>query len=358
MTPRHIALTCLLLALGGVAGWIAQTIGLPLPWMLGSLIVSAVTVIFGPKAPLEGFVFPMKLRTGFVALIGVMIGTQVAPEVIGQLRALPATVTGLIVFIVLAHSSNYLIFRRIGGFDRPTSFYAGAPGGLIESLVLGEAAGADARRLTMQHFLRVILTILLVPAGISLWLGEAVGSAGGAMQAMTGTTPVPATSLVLICLTAALGLLLARAVHLPAAQLMGPFFLSGALTLSAVVDLHLPFWLIALSQVVIGVSLGMRFQGTDMAMLRQSAALAVLTVLTMLFIGGGISVVLSWYTELPFLYLLISFAPGGVIEMSVIALSIAANPAFVSVHHVLRILITVFGMSFLGKWLKMRVDRP
>lgn len=357
MQFRSIAMTCALLVAGGISGWVAQGLHLPLPWMLGSLISSALVAVFGSKPVLKTYKFPMNLRTGFVALIGVMIGTQVTPEVVAQLRALPVTILGLLIFIVLSQCGNYMIFRRLGGFDRPTSFYAGAPGGLIESLVLGEAAGADPRRLTIQHFLRVILTIILVPAGISLWLGTPVGSAGGAIGTLTASAPVPLTSLGLICLTAGAGLLLARMIHLPAAQLMGPFFLSGALTLSAVVDLHLPFWLIALSQVVIGVSLGMRFQGTDMAMLRQSGALALTTVLYMLSLGGAISAALSWYTGLPFLYLLISFAPGGVIEMSVIALSIAANPAFVSVHHVLRILITVLGISFIGKSLKMRADQ-
>ena len=44
-----------------------------------------------------------------------------------------------------------------------------------------------------------------------------------------------------------------------------------------------------------------------------------------------------------------SFAPGGVTEMSLIALSLSANPAVVTLHHLYRIILTVLGLSFLRK---------
>jgi uncharacterized membrane protein AbrB (regulator of aidB expression) len=50
----------------------------------------------------------------------------------------------------------------------------------------------------------------------------------------------------------------------------------------------------------------------------------------------------------------ISFAPGGVTEMSLIALSLAASPALVSLHHILRILMTVMEVTFLSKKLGLR----
>ena len=40
--------------------------------------------------------------------------------------------------------------------------------------------------------------------------------------------------------------------------------------------------------------------------------------------------------------LLICFAAGGVTEMSLIALSLSANPIYVTSHHIARIILTVF----------------
>ena len=351
MDMTRVALTLALIALGTLGGWGATLLRLPLPWMLGSLLAAGLAVAVLQRGVLRDYGFPMPVRTGCVALIGVMIGTQVTAELFTQLRALPWTLAALLGFVLLAHAGNYLIFRRMGGFDRPTAFFSGTPGGLMESIVMGEGAGADVRILTMQQFLRIIWVITLVPFGLSLWLGAPVGSAGGMGPVAAPLGSVPPGTLVLIAAAAGLGLVLARWLHMPAAQLVGPLLLAGAVTLSGVVDLHLPVWLIAAAQVVIGTSLGLRFKGISAAMLRRSAGLSLVSVAFMLVLGAALAEALALVTGIPFLHLMISLAPGGVTEMSIIALSLAANPALVSLHHVLRILLTVVVLTVSARWL-------
>ncbi len=329
---------CLLIA-GGIGGWLAQLAHLPMPFMLGSLFTSGLAVALFQKSALVDYGFPMKFRTVFIGLIGVMIGTQVTPQILALLPELPLTLGALAVFVVLCHSGNFLIFRRLGGYDRATAFYAGTPGGLMESLVLGEKAGADLRLLTAQQFLRIILVISILPSALSLWVGHPVGSAAG--QSVMPSGPVTLRELALIVMAALAGLLIASRIKLPAGQITGPLLLSAGLTLSGVVDMHLPFWLIAAAQVVVGSSLGVRFSGMTAAMLRRSAWLSLVSVLWMLALGGSFALALAAATDIPFLHLMISYAPGGVTEMSIIALSLAANPALVSLHHVVRILLTV-----------------
>ena len=352
MNARTVILTGFLLLLGGLGGWLAQVLHWPMPWMIGSLAASALAVAGLQKGLLSDYGFPMPLRSAFVALIGVMIGTQVTPDLLGQIGALPWTVTGLAVYVVAAHGGNYLIFRRFGGQDRPTAFYAGTPGGLMESILMGEAAGADSRVVTLQHFLRIVLVITLLPLGLSLYLGAPVGSAAGLSAAAPDGVPVPVSTLALIAAAAAVGLKLGEVIRLPAAQITGPLLLAAGFTLSGLVDLHLPFWLIATAQVVIGTSLGLRFKGIAAPVIRAALKMAVLSVAFMLVLGAALAEALALITGIPFLHLAISLAPGGVTEMSVIALSLAANPALVSLHHVLRILMTVLEMSLLARWIR------
>ncbi|EPX76036.1 AbrB family transcriptional regulator [Salipiger mucosus] len=351
LTLRMIVTTAVLLTLGTGGGFVAQAAHLPMPFMLGSLATSALAVGLARGGPLESYGFPMRFRAFFIALIGVMIGTQVTPEIIALAPQLPLTLGLLAVFVVLSHGGNYLIFRRLGGYDRATAYYSGTPGGLMESLVLGEGAGADARILTAQQFLRVILVIAILPSALSLWLGHPVGSAAG-MELM-GNEAVPPRGLIFIALAAAAGLFIGGRIRLPAGQITGPLLFSAALTLSGLVDLHLPFWLIATAQVVIGTSLGVRFNGMTAGMLRRSVWLSLVSVLWMLGLGAAFAEALALVTGIPFLHLLIAYAPGGVTEMSVIALSLAANPALVSLHHVVRILLTVGFMMLAQKRLRL-----
>lgn len=345
--------TATVLLLGALGGFLASWAHVPMPWMLGGLFSSAMVILLWAPPFLTDYAFPMPFRTAFVALIGVMIGTQVTADLFTLAGQLPWTMGTLAVFVVLAHLGNALIFRLLGGYDRATAFYSGTPGGLMESIVMGEGAGADIRILTAQQFLRIIVVITLLPLGLSLWVGAPVGSAAG-LQAATGHAAVLPQSLVLICLAAGLGLWLGRLIRLPAAQLSGPMILAALATLTGVLDLHLPVWLIAAAQLVIGVSLGMRFKGTNMALIRRCALLALISVLYMLLLGGVLSAILWQITGIPWLHLLISFSPGGVAEMSIVALSLAANPAFVSLHHVARILMTVVELSVAARLLGIR----
>lgn len=222
----------------------------------------------------------------------------------------------------------------------------------MESILFGEKAGADMQALMMQQFLRIIVVVSVLPLALSLWLGTPVGSAAG-MQS-SGSNEVAFGTIVMIALTALAGLYLAGLIQLPASQLIGPMVLAAAINLSGVVDLHLPIWLIALAQMVIGASLGLRFAGVEGALLRRALWLSLLSVGFMLLLGLGFAIVLHAATGIDVLVLLISFAPGGVTEMSIIALSLAANPALVSLHHIARILMTVVELTVLSKWLGLR----
>ncbi|MFW2587141.1 AbrB family transcriptional regulator [Sagittula sp. SSi028] len=352
---RSHSFTALMLALGGAGGALAQRAGLPMPWMLGALMATGLFARFAPASYFESYGFPTRFRIFFVALIGVMIGTQVTPDLLAMAPDLALTLGALVVFVPMAHLFNMAVFRRIGGYDRVTAFYAATPGGLMESITMGDAAGADIQRLTVQQFLRIVVVITLLPLGLSLWTGQAVGSAAG--MALPGQdTPVPPLSLVLIAAAAVLGLSAGTRIGLPAAQLTGPLLIAAFATVTGVLDLHLPVWLIAVAQVVIGTSLGLRFQGVEGALLRRSVGLSALSVSGMLLIGAGFAAALSHVTGIAWLHLFIAFAPGGVAEMSLVALSLAASPALVSLHHVVRILITVVEMPLTARRLGLRAQ--
>ena len=83
-------------------------------------------------------------------------------------------------------------------------------------------------------------------------------------------------------------------------------------------------------------------EGTNFAANNIPGALSVIAMLILAFI---FVIILQNLSELTAVTLFISFAPGGVTEMSLIALSVASSPALVSAHHIFRIITTV---SLLG----------
>ncbi|WP_417603372.1 AbrB family transcriptional regulator [Primorskyibacter flagellatus] len=359
MRPRFLLITWIMLLAGAAGGILAASVHLPMPWMLGSLAAIAVIVATTPDRILGDYVFPRRLRETFTGVIGVMIGTQVSPEMIAHLGFLPLSVIALALFVVLAHGGNYLIFRHIGGMEKSTAFFSGSPGGLMESIALGDASGADIRVLSIQQFLRIILVVGLLPLGFSIWRGAPVGSAAGMAPIGHTAEDLPLwAGLALMVLLVFLGQAVGRRIRLPAAQLIGPLVLTGALNVTGLMPLHLPGWVIGVAQVVVGVGLGMRFVGVTGRMLTRSVGLSLLSVSYMMVIGAGFAWALHAATDIPFEHMLLSFAPGGVTEMSLVALSLSANPALVSIHHLIRILLTVLELSLVARRLNLSQRMP
>ncbi|MDT8328921.1 MAG: AbrB family transcriptional regulator [Roseovarius sp.] len=349
---RHLITTLALLGLSAASGGLAQGLGVPLPFMLGPLAVSAVVATVLPHRLPEGYGFPPRLRLVFIAIIGLMIGAQVTPELFTEAHDFMYSFAAITVFVILAHGIGYGIFRHLGGYDPVTAFYASTPGGLYESIALGEAAGADMTRLMLQQFLRVIVVVTVVPIGLSLWLGAPVGSSAGMTLARAD---VPWSDLPLIALAGVAGLGLGHVLRLPAGQLTGPMALAALMSLTGLLGLDIPQWLVNLAQMVLGTALGMRFTGLSRGMIARGAALSVVSVAMMLALGGVFAALLHRITAEPVDVLLISFAPGGVTEMALVALSLNANPAFVTLHHIYRILLTVLGLGVITRLRERRL---
>ena len=346
---RLFLITLVLCVLGGSGGFLASRTPLPLPWLLGSLMVCAALSIWSPRQLDTNYRFPQSFRLPFIAMIGLLIGAQVSPELLSTPSTLALSMGAIIVFVPLALGTNYVIFRRFGGYDHATAFYSAAPGGLLEAITMGEAAGADIRRLVTQQFLRIIAVIGLVPLGLSLWEGHPLGSAAG--MGLSGSA-APINWPVLLAALAA-GIALGKLLRLPAWQLTGALLVSATLALTGH-PLSLPSWLVSVAQVVVGTSLGMRFAGLSRAMLLRGLWLSLISVSAMLLIGAALSLLLLSVTGQSFEVLLITFAPGGVNEMALVALSLHANPAFVTLHHVFRITVTVILLGLMKRWLGRR----
>ena len=340
--------TVFLLALGASAGWLASKTLMPLPWMIGSLLICAVwSINFGTKIIPENYTFPQIFRNYFVAIIGVMIGLQVTTDLILQISNYITSIFGLLIFSWFAHFLNYKILTKFGKYDRATAFFSSAPGGLMESIAMSEQYGGEIKIVTLQQFLRIILVIILVPIIISIWFGAPVGSAAGI--AINENSTITLIDLFYIFFLIIVGLSLGSRLRIPAGHLFGPMLLTVFVTLGTDANIQLPNILILVAQVVIGTSLGARFFGIDKNILFTAVRLSALSVFTMLILAFFFVVLLQSLTELSAVTLFISFAPGGVTEMSLIALSIASSPALVSAHHIFRIIITVSLLGFIYK---------
>ena len=327
----------ILIGTGGAL--LARWTGAPLPWLFGAVIAVGAAALAKVEIVGEPVQFPVKARFYFVPIIGVAIGGAVTPDVIRDIPRWWPSIAALFLFIPVAHAAGFTLFRRIGKLDPNTAWFASMPGGLIEAITMGEERGADLKMLNLLQFLRLIVCILAVPTLFMLVEGVAVGSASGARITSTGTLDI--TDAIVLTICGILGLLVGRRIGLPAAIITGPILFSGAAHLAGLTDAVPPPWMISLTQLVVGLTLGIRFAGLSRREIRTCVALTILNVGALLVIATLFGLILSGIVGERVEAVILAFAPGGVVEMSLIAISLEISVIYVTIHHVARILLAV-----------------
>lgn len=344
----RIAAGGLALALGAAGATVAWSLGLPLPMLLGSLGLVATVSALGLRTGRMAPVLPADLRLAVVPIIGVSIGGAFHPGLLAEAGTWWPSLSGLVLFVPLAMGASYLIYRRIGGLDVTTATFAAVPGGLIESLAMGEQAGADMQMLTMLHFLRLIGCILLVPFGFWALTGTLVGSATGAAMPGSGGSLTLRDVAVLIA-AGVLGATGGKRIGLPGYTITGPVLLSGAAHLAGLTAAVPPQWLVHITQLVVGSSLGCRFAGLPRGALPKALGLAIMSVAALLALGLGFAFVLHGAVGQKVTTVFLAFAPGGVAEMSLVALSLHVSVVYVTAHHIARIVLAVVVAGLAGR---------
>lgn len=343
--PIRMALT---LALGGVGGVLFHELHMPLPWMIGALIFTLIASLSG--APL---VRPKRLRIYMVPVLGVMLGAGFTPEAIRHATEWVASISMLLVYAlgVTAMVSYYLV--RVARWDAATSYFSASPGGFGEMALLGEAMGADDRKISLNHSVRIMLTVLVIP----FWFKFFEGYQPGNMGALGNMTDVRLKDAAILIACAVVGFYGARRLRFPAAQLLGPTLVSAIVHLAGFTEARPPQEIIALAQVVIGASIGCRFLGISLremsATMVQAAGLTVFMLCSAL---AGAWIVHE-FTGIPVNTVWLAFAPGGLAEMTLISLSLGIDVAFVSVHHMVRVIFLVAMAPIAFKLLRGVLER-
>jgi membrane AbrB-like protein len=213
------------------------------------------------------------------------------------------------------------------------------PGGLIEAIEIARGSTADLAAVSVMQFSRIAVTVTAVPLIFAVVEGRAVGSAAG--ESIGSAAPLSPVDAAVLIGCAVVGFVVARAVKLPAGQIVGPIIASATAHGVGLTEAAPPVIVVAIAQLVIGITLGLRFQGLEPRDLMRFLGLSVVSVAAMLGLGVLLALPVAAMGTAPMAVMVLSLAPGGVVEMGLIALSLQASPIFVTAHHLVRILLTV-----------------
>lgn len=326
---NHIAKICLALFLGVISGFIFNWTALPLPWMLGAMFANIIAAVV--RLPVAG---PTRLRPLVAIVIGVMLGSSFTPALFDQITLWAPSLVFMVFYLFVAAIVVVPYYRRVAGFDLPTAYFAGMPGGLMEMMIIGKDMGADERSIILAHTSRIVLVVTL----IAVWF-RLVQDIDLSDRSQFGIpfSEIPAHELVILAMVGAVGYFVGRFLRLPAPMLLGPILVSAAVHALGVVHNPPPRELVIIAQIFLGTIVGCRFIGAEPKVILRAIWLGLGATTLMLALTFSFAMVLHQMFGQPLEQLVLAYSPGGLAEMSLVALAMNADIAYVASHHLIRI---------------------
>lgn len=297
-----------------------------------------------------------ELRNAGQWVIGTALGLYFTPQVGELVLSLWwAIVLGIVWALALGYGFGLWLHHRhadqlMQGVDphhanavRATSYFSGAIGGASEMTLLAERAGARTDLVAAAHSLRLLLVVILLPFGMQ-WFQAHWG-----LHVNTALLPGPREAqwpgLLWLAMVTGGGALVMRWLKRTNPWFMGAMLVSMGLTLSGQQWSAVPKELSNAAQLVIGISLGVRFQKEFIRTAPQWMLSVLVGSLSMMLAAAGLGWVLAEATGLHPATMILGTAPGGIAEMAITAKVLELGVPVVTAFQVCRLVAVLMLVS-------------
>lgn len=341
---RKIVMTLIVAVVGGM---FFKLLHIPVPWLLGPMVV----MVIGKNLLKWNFVWPHHLRDSGMMVVGYTIGLSMTSEALHEMaRQLPSMLL-LTVFLMLWCALIAYIVSKFSDTDYRSALLGSIPGGLTQVIMLAEETkGINLAVVTITQVIRLMIIVILMPLLVVIPIigGNSTGNATTATVVKSVELFPNSILFAVICIVFAL---VGNKIHFPTAFLLGPVIGTAIFQLIGLNGPTLPSLIINLAQLMIGTHVGLMLQTDLITNKAKTFSLAIGSGL-MLMIGSILlSVVLTLLQHVTEATALLSLAPGGMDQMSIIAHEINADLSIVSGYQLFRTFFIFFAIPPLLKWL-------
>ncbi len=373
-TPFRIFLT---LSLALAAAGLCLVLRTPLPWMIGPLLATAVLSMLG--GPAESWT---PLRNTGQWIIGAALGLYFTPQVVALVAGLWWAIALNIVWaLALGLLFGEWLYRvhhgpgpcaalgrpeqaqpprgaaqhtkwqawgskfHVAGLSRITTYFAAPIGAASEMTLLGERHGAQTDLVASAHSLRVLMVTLIIPFGFQ-WAGLR-----GLDVSVPGLREVVWPQLALLALLTGIGCWLMVLLKRTNPWFIGALAVSLLLTASGINLSAIPQAMTNAAQLLIGISLGVRFTSGFVHMAPRWLASVALATVGMIVLCAAFAWALAQFTHLHWATLLLGTSPGGIAEMAITAKVLQLGVPVVTAFHVTRLAAVLLLAEPLYRWL-------
>jgi uncharacterized protein len=311
---------------------VADYFNIPLAWMLGPMIVTSVAALAGLKV-----VMPKIALSSILIILGLHIGNYIDQNLFNQMINWIWTSVIMLIYIIVCILIVSKYLQKYSGYSEKASIFSAAPGALGPLMILAENEKTDLSQVATSHLIRLLIIITVIPFII-------VNNTGSEVLLLDEFDYMAQNHLNLILLiTASLFFIFVfDKIRIPAALLSGTLFASGLLQVTDIASYKLPDASINFCLLILGASVGCRFAEKTVKEIANNSLHSIVATTILVALGLFAAYLATFFVDTNILTLILSFSPGGIYEVAVIAIAFDLDPDFVAFHHIIRLLFILF----------------
>ncbi|WP_112181114.1 MULTISPECIES: AbrB family transcriptional regulator [Paraliobacillus] len=323
---------------GVIIGLLFTWLHVPLPWILGPLIgIFAVQTVTRIEVQAS-----LPLRKVSFTIMGIQIGTTFTATTFTDV--MPYIIPyGLFTLLLIAISliAAYLLSKWLP-IDPITSMLGSIPGGLSAIIALSESVKGNTGLVTIFHTIRLLSVLLIVPFVASHYF---IPVNSTTLQSAVVVNQGPLWTVALYVVIYFIAFRFEKKV--PAALVIIPMILVGILQMLPIQLFILPNVFYIFAQLTLGIYLGYSISLKDIQKAGKFALYYFLLSVFLIIVAGSFGYIFSMLTAVDLATAILSFAPGGLIEMALTAQSVGGDSSIVSSLQTIRLLTIVLLVPFI-----------
>ncbi|MDB2654900.1 AbrB family transcriptional regulator [Candidatus Pelagibacter bacterium] len=311
---------------------IADYFDIPLAWFLGPMIVTSIAALSGLK------IFMPKIVLSFILMIlGLHIGNYIDQNLFNQISNWIWTSLIMLVYIIICILIVAKYLQKFAGYGEKASIFSAAPGALGPLMILAENEKTDLSQVATSHLIRLIIIITVIPFIVVSNTGNDV-----LLDNDFNYLGQNHLNLILLIVASLFFIFVFDKIRVPAALLSGTLFASGLLQITDIASYKLPDESINFCLLILGSSVGCRFAEKTVKEIANNSLHSIVATTILVLLGLVAAYIATFFVDTNILTLILSFSPGGIYEVAVIAIAFDLDPDFVAFHHIIRLLFILF----------------
>ena len=311
---------------------VADHFNIPLAWMLGPMIITSIAALVGLKV-----VMPKIALNSILIILGLHIGNYIDQNLFYQMINWIWTSIIMLFYIIICILIVSKYLQKFSGYSEKASLFSAAPGALGPLMILAENEKTDLSQVATSHLIRLIIIITVIPFII-------VNNTGSESLLLDDFDHIGQNhlNLILLIIASLFFIFIFDKIRVPAALLSGTLFASGFLQITEIASYKLPDASINFCLLILGASVGCRFAEKTVKEIANNSLHSIVATTILVILGLFAAYIATYFVDTNILTLILSFSPGGIYEVAVIAIAFDLDPDFVAFHHIIRLLFILF----------------